>query len=294
LNAVLRDYADYKTRTHSLESFLLPSIGRAYAYEYKNLLIDKIKMVLASTDTNNSIELTDGEIIDLEGLGGEEIDELAREKAEEPLQYGSEGRTLLNEIIARPDINYDFGDRGKNGRFRKINKRVYYVVGDDQPDPRRNNLAYDLTDTPVTLFIAYVIVSYLFDYRLLEDEASAVAAKAHVFSWKDVFCFLLDPRFQEECFRVLDINNVCKIRVLVPWTNLLKLYFESWVKYNVFGFDKIYSESGDKTETYIERDSTCNLLKFLGVDPVEAASLGEKSTSCKGIKEVILSLDRFI
>lgn len=289
LSRIINDYGLTKIPLLTLEGFLIQYADQIYAEVYEEREIDQ--MLLEATQ-NNSIELTPKEVA--------EVYELASQESERHLYYDDKDETLVKEISARPNILYDLphGDWVGNGQFFKIKNRIYYVLGNDPTDRKRENLAYDFTDMPFMQFIAYVVLSYLVDgdslSLSLQETRSSTGKLMNRNYWESVFCFLLDPRFQKECFRVLEINKVCKIHILAAWTNLLKHNFQKRGYCHIACFVTIYSESNVKTETYLERGTVCNLLEFLGVDPIEAVSLGDKSSSCKGAHEMILSLDRFL
>ncbi len=295
LSAVIRDYSKIAIDSLPLkvEEFLLNYISTTYAEEYQKRLRDEI--LLEGTQTK---KITSEEM--------EKIEKLASKKYERHVEYGTIDATLFYKINARPNIKYDLPDTtdfcltSSKGQFLKIKNRIYYVLGEKQPDPRTNNLAYDFTDLPFALFVAYVVLSYMVevevevDVGFLEENTTSRSIRSNLFVWRRVFCFLLDPRLQKECFKLLKINKVCKIDILVAWMTVLEYSFKDKGDCIISPFQGIYSESSDKTETYLERDTVCNLLEFLGVDLVEAASLGEQSTSYEGLKEMLLSLARFL
>jgi hypothetical protein len=261
-----------------LEVFLLNFIECAYREEYEERFIEKMALEVTQ---NNSRTLTIREIEDIE------------KRASEEYQSYRENTDVIvpPNISENPNIRYDlpYPDLSSRmcyaGRFFKINNRIYYVLGSSLRQAIKRNIAYDLTDLPLTLFFAYVVLSCIVDTTLLEKTRERSC-------WEHVFHLLLDPRLQEECFKFLEISKVCKRAILDAWTYLLKYYFQDDKDRILAPFKEVYSESGEKTETFLERDSVCNLLEFLGVD--QAASLAERSTSFEGIKEVILSLERVL
>jgi hypothetical protein len=261
-----------------LEVFLLNFTYTAYREEYEERFIEKMALEVTQ---NNSRTLTIREIEDIEKRASEEYE-----------SYRENTDVIVPPNISEsPNIRYDlpYPDLSSRmcyaGRFFKINNRIYYVLGSSSRQAIKRNIAYDLTDLPLTLFFAYVVLSCIVDTTLLEETRERSC-------WEDVFHLLLDPRLQEECFKLLEISKVCKRAILDAWTYLLKYYFQDDKDRILAPFKEVYSESGEKTETFLERDSVCNLLEFLGVD--QAASLAERSTSFEGIKEVILSLERVL
>jgi hypothetical protein len=213
------------------------------------------------------------EIIALEDSALERIDQYM----DDPQQnWETRVGELLAEVNAGSNVAYDlwYSDRVKLGQFHKIENSIYYLLSEKIDSQQTKVIAYNFSDLPFPMFIAYLVYSSLtsnllndpFTYtyvegRLTPEEYSSFDSKKS--KWKEAFSFLFYPRLQNYCFK--ESNNLSKHNLLMMWTIFLKYYCQKNNFCPSLYFDSYEPDRTARTATRINGDAACNFFEFLGV-----------------------------
>jgi hypothetical protein len=169
---------------------------------------------------------------------------------------------LLAEVSAGSDVKYNIVDskHGKDAEFCKVDNTIYYILSEKENigSQEEKSIACNFSDLPFPMFIAYLVYSSLtsellndpFTYvegRLTPEEYSSFSSSWY--GWEKAFCFLLHPRLQNYCFKVLESNNVSKHNLLMMWTIFLKYYCQENNFGVLLGFDSYEPDRTARTAT---------------------------------------------
>ena len=122
----------------------------------------------------------------IEAAGGDDsitnkeaVEDSASERVDQyiakPLQSGdTRVGELLAEVNADSNVLYDLGysKDGKRGQFRKIDNSIYYILSEKEKigSQEEKSIAYNFSDLPFPMFIAYLVYSFLSSKLLLWKE----------------------------------------------------------------------------------------------------------------------------